>query len=480
MGQNGRFYGEKLWVWGLAALAVACCLATTIVFAPGYMSPDSIDQLRQAMGRTPLTDWHPPVLSLVWRALIAVTGSPSSMAILQSVIFWGALWVVAWCVWELTASRAGSLAVLGLGLTPPALTFVGVVWKDVHAAGALLAACAVAFVGLRLRDRRLSITMRWGLLWLGVLFLAYAILVRKNAFLAAIPMFVLLVLALWRSPGRRTWAKCTAALVAGIVLPAAAISWIARPVPTNQGAQIMLDDLIHVLTVEELRSANVPLDLRDRLVAAAEKCDRIGALSDAYWACYERRADGLTRDSGQITSLWLREMSGHVPGYLQYRVRLFAALLFETGYPYQAGVFSNDLGIEVAHPRLEDTLDSYIRGASTDLRPLFRGWFWLAVALVLAVRPGKGTFSLPIRALGISSMAYVLGYLPIMPATNYRYIYWSALACMLGLLLLWLDRDTTALTTDGSGVSQTGSAVTLQSAVPAHQPTDPENQSPAK
>lgn len=480
MGQKVRIQGETRWVWWLAALAVACCLVTTIVFAPGYMSPDSIDQLRQAMGRTSLTDWHPPVLSLVWRALIAVTGTPSSMAVLQSVTFWGALWVVAWCVWELTASRAGSLAVLCLGLTPPVLTFVGVVWKDVHVAGALLAACAVALVGLRLRDSRLPTAMRWGLLWLGVLFLAYAMLVRKNAFLAAIPMFVLLVLALWRSPGRRTWAKCAAALVAGLVLPAAAISWFVRPVQTDQGAQIMLDDLIHVLTVEELRSANVPPELRDRLVAAAEECDRIGALSDAYWACYERPADGLTGDSGQMTSLWLREMRGHVSGYLQYRLRLFAALLFETGYPYQPGVFGNDLGIEVARPRLEDTLDSYINGTATDLRPLFRGWFWLAVALVLVVRPGRGTFSLPIRALGISSMTYVLGYLPIMPATNYRYIYWSALACTLGLLLLWLDRgttDPTDPTMSGSDVTRTGSAVTLHPAVTVRQPTDPENQS---
>ncbi|MGW0840541.1 hypothetical protein ACWD26_10310 [Streptomyces sp. NPDC002787] len=480
MGQNGRIQGEKRWVWWLGAVAVACCLATAVVFAPGFMSPDSIDQLRQAMGRTPLTDWHPPVLSLVWRALIAVTGMPSSMAVLQSVVFWGALWVVAWCVWELTASRAGSLAVLGLGLTPPVLTFVGVVWKDVHVACALLAACAVAFVGLRLRDRGLSATMRWALLWLGVLFLAYAMLVRKNAFVAAIPMFVLLVLALWRSPGRRMWAKCTAALVAGVVLPAAAISLIARPVQTDQGAQIMLDDLIHVLTVEELRSANVPPDLRDRLVAAAQECDRIGALSDAYWACYQRPADGLTGDADQITSLWLREMRGHASGYLQYRLRLFTALLFETGYPYHPGVFGNDLGIEVARPRLEATLAAYINGAAMDLRPLFRGWFWLAVALVLAVRPGRGTFSLPIRVLGISSMAYVLGYLPIMPATNYRYLYWSALACTLGLLLLWLDRGTTDRTTAGSGVSRTSSAVTLPSAVTAHQPTGPEDQSPAK
>ncbi|MCC9705694.1 hypothetical protein E4N62_10760 [Streptomyces sp. MNU76] len=477
MGQKVRIPGEKRWTWWLTGVAVACCLATSVVFTPGFMSPDSIDQLRQAMGRTPLTDWHPPVLSLVWRALIAVTGTPASMAVLQSVVLWGALWVLARCVWEMTASRAGSLAVLGLGLTPPVLTFVGVVWKDVHAACALLAACAVAFVGLRLRDRGLSPRMRWGLLWLGVLLLAYAVLVRKNAFLAAIPMFVLLVLALWHSPGRRTWAACTAALVAAVVLPAAAISLIARPVQTDQGAQIVLDDLVHVLTVEELRSADVRPELRDRLVAAAEECDRVDALSDAYWACYERSPDGMAGDADELTSLWLREMRGHLSGYLQYRLRVFTALLFETGYVYQPGVFANDLGVEVARPRLEATLASYVNGVATDLRPLFRGWFWLAVALVLAVRPGRGRFSLPIRALGISSLAYVLGYLPIVPATNYRYVYWPALACALGVLLLWLDRSAPDRPTAGSGVRHDSAAATLPTAVTAHQPTAAEDRS---
>ncbi|MFJ5732359.1 hypothetical protein [Streptomyces paradoxus] len=443
MGQKGWTWRQNgQWVWVLAAVAAVCCLGTVLVFAPGYLSPDSLDQLRQAEGKKPLTDWHPPVLSLVWRALIAVTGSIAAILVLQCLVFWAALWVLARCVWGLTASRGGSLAVLGLGLTPFVLTFVGVVWKDVHAAFALLAACAVAFTGLLLRDRGLRPAVRWGLLWLGVLFLAYAMLVRKNAVVAAVPVFVMLVLALWGRPGRRTWVTCTAALVAGLAVPAAAISVFAAPLQTRQGAQIMLDDLVHVLSVEELRSADVPPALRDRLVASARECERVGALSDAYWACYQRPADGLRGDSGDITSLWLREMSGHVPGYLQYRLLLFTTLLFETDYAYKAGITRNDLGIEVAHPRLEDALGTYVKGMIEDVPWLFRGWFWLAVALVLAVRPGRGVFAMPVRALGISSAAYILGYLPIMPATDFRYVYWPAIACALGLLLLWLGRGT--------------------------------------
>jgi hypothetical protein len=441
---------ERVWVWGLAIIAVACCLATTVVFSPGYMSPDSISQLKQAMGEEPLSDWHPPVMSLVWHALIAVTGTPATLAVLQSVILWAALWAIAWCVWELTASRTGALAILGLGLIPHVLTFVGVVWKDVHMAFALLATSAVALIGQRLGGRRP--TLRWVLLGLGALFLVYAILVRKNAFFAAIPIFVMLVLALWRKPGRRTWMISTVALAVGLVVPSVAISSLARPVQTRQGSQIMLDDLLHVLSVNELRSATVSPGLRDRLVTAAQECDRTKSLSNSYFTCWERDTSGLTADSDQLTSLWIGEMTSHIPGYVQYRLQLFSGLLFQGRYQFQSGIIANSLGLKASHPRLEATLGTYVRGAVRYLPFLFTGWFWITVALVLSIRPGRGRFSMPVRALGVSSAVYVLGYLPLMPATDFRYLYWPAIAGTLALLLSWLGRGTPG-PPDGSGVT---------------------------
>jgi hypothetical protein len=440
MGRIRPFRHKRRWIWVLAIIAAACCLATTVVFSPGYMSPDTIYQLKQAMGEAPVSDWHPPVMSLVWHVLIAVTGTPASMAVVQSIVFWATLWVIAWCVWDLTSSRPGSLAVLGLGLTPHVLTFVGVVWKDVHMAFALLVTTAVALVGQRLRAGRPA--LRWALLGLGVLFLVYAVLVRKNAIFAAIPVFVMLVLALWRKPGRRIWVTSTAALVLGLVVSTAAISSIVQPVRTSQGSTIMLDDLLHVLSVKELQSAAVSPDLRDRLVASAKKCDQTDSLSDSYYKCYERGKKGLVADSNQITSLWTSEMAGHFPGYLAYRLQVFSELLFKSRYQYMNGIITNDLGLKVSHPRLEDSLQTYVDGAVGDMPLLFTGWFWLAVALVMSIRPGRGRFSMPIRALGVSSAAYVFGYLPILPVSIYRYIYWPAIAGTLGLLLYWLGRAT--------------------------------------
>ncbi|OEJ55098.1 hypothetical protein BGK72_34195 [Streptomyces agglomeratus] len=436
---------------------MACCLATILVFSPGYLSHDSLYQLKQAIGMEPLSDWHPPVMSLAWRALIAVTGTPASMAVLQSVIFWAAIWVIACCVQDFTGSRSGALAVLGAGVLPHVLTFVGVVWKDVHMAFALLVTSAIALSGLRLRaDRRAP---RWALFSLGVLFLVYAILVRKNAVFAAIPVFVMLVLALWGKPAPRIWIITTAALVLGLVASTVAISIAARPVKTSQVSQIMLDDLLHVLSVQELESAAVSPNLRERLVAAAKECDRVNALSDTYWTCYGRGKHGpftAVAHTDQISSLWVREMIRHVPGYLQYRLEIFSKFLFESRYQYHPGIAANDLRLELHHPRLGRALQTYVDGAARDLPVLFAGWFWLTIAVVLAVRPGSGTFAMPVRALGISAAAYVLAYLPILPVTNYRYMYWSAIACTVGVLLCRLGRGTADVRVDPSQAEARG------------------------
>lgn len=445
---------EHGWGWVLVALAGVGCLGTVVVFSPGYISSgDAMFQLAQALGRRHLNDWHPPIMSLLWRALIDLTGTPASMAVFQSLLLWASLLVIAWCVWDLTGRRGRSLAVLGLGLAPQVLTFVGVVWKDTQMAFAFLATTAVVFVAMRLQTTRpgLRSATRWGLFGLGLLFLVYAVLVRKNGIFAALPVFVMLVLAVWPKPGRRTWATAFAALVLGLVLPSLAISWIARPYHVSQVSQIMLDDVLNVPSVAELRSAHVPPDLRAHLLSARQKCHARGAISNAYWMCYGygehgRYSEIAHRD--QVQSLWLHEIPRHIAGYVEYRLQLFSKLLFKTRYIYSGRVDKNNLGLHIAHPRLQDALRTYIKGFGRDLPIIFRGWFWLVVGLVLSFRPGRGLFSMPARALGLSTAMYILGYLPILPVWIYRYIYWPAVAGSLGLLLVWLghvgrDREPT-------------------------------------
>jgi putative flippase GtrA len=418
--------------------AALCCAGTVLVFSPGYMSYDTLYQLEQALGQAPLSDWHPPAMSLAWRGLIAVTGTPATMAVLQAVVLWGALWAVARCVWATTGRRGAAFAVLGVGLFPPVLTFAGVVWKDVHMAFALLVACAAALAGWRLPPERVA--ARRALFAVGLVFLVYAVLVRKNAVFAVLPVFVLLVLALRRRTARRgrLWVTASAALALGVLAPTVVISTVAKPVPTSQVSQIMLDDLLHVLSPQELRGAHVAPDLRRHLVSAAKSCDRIGSLSNSYWTCYGRGAHGpftAVAHTRGIRAVWLRQMPRHPAGYAGYRLQLFTDFLFASRQPFQRGVLANDLGLHVAHPRLEAALRTYVEGTARDLPFLFDAWFWLAAAVALGVRPGRGPFRTAVRALGISSALYVVGYLPILPATDFRYVYWPVLACTLAAVL---------------------------------------------
>ncbi|MFI6685773.1 GtrA family protein [Streptomyces sp. NPDC050485] len=442
---RGAWRRGTLWPWCLAAIAAFCGFAVETVFHPGYLSADSADQLQQALRDRPVTDWHPPVLALLWRILIDTTGAISAMAALQTAVLWASLWVLARLVWKKTGSRGFSLAVLAVGLAPQILTFTGVVWKDVHMAYALLAAFAVALTARELPADRTR--TRWALLVLGVLFLAYAVLVRKNGFPAVIPVFVLLVLAVWRSPGRRRWLIATGVLLAVTAVGSVGVSEATSPVATRQYAQIPLDDLTHVLTPDQVRAAaeqaGASADFRDRLVTTTVECQKRNIPADVYFNCYPRDLSlGVTelgRNADVLVRMWTQQMPKHWQGYVEYRGRVFAKLLFQGNLAFYDGSVTKLDALKDApvNEPLKFTLQSYVTGFARDLPMLFEGWFWLAVSLVFALRRRwAGPYSRELRLLGASSVLYILAYLPTAPQSNFRYVYWPALAGTIGLVLV--------------------------------------------
>ncbi|MFI7387240.1 GtrA family protein [Streptomyces sp. NPDC049813] len=484
--------GRRAWPWWLAALAALCGYAVATVFHPGFLSPDSADQLRQALNERPVTDWHPPVMVVLWRVLIHLTGAMSAMAALQVAVVWGSLWALAVTLWHRTGSRGLSLAVLGAGLAPHVVNLTGVVWKDVHMAYALLAACALALVARELPQGRHN-GPRWALLVLGVLFLAYAMLVRKNGILAVAPVFVLLVLAARPATrsGRRRWLVATGLFVAVTIGGSVAVSAATTPVATRQYAQIPLDDLVHVLTPGQVRAAaeraGAGPEFRDRLVTAAERCRSRGVTSDAYFRCYPRDPSlGSTELGDQadvLVRMWTRQMPRHWTGYAEYRLRVFAKLLFQGNQAFQNGTTTGARTIPAVasapvNDQLTAMLRNYVTGFVRDVPFLFQGWFWLALSLVLALRRRwPGPYAREIRLLGASGALYILAYLPTAPESNYRYVYWPAIAGTLALLLVLaafvLRRRAARSEAVGDGDTTTGDS----DRAPSIEPDDP---SPAR
>ncbi|WNI26674.1 hypothetical protein [Streptomyces sp. ITFR-16] len=447
---RGAWRNGTLWPWCLAAVAAACGFAVATVFHPGYLSADSNTQLWQALGDEPMNDWHPPVMALLWRLLIRITGDFSAMAAVQAAVLWGSLWALARLTWRRTDSRALSLAVLAVGFAPHIVNLTGVVWKDVHLAYALLAVFAIALTVRELPPDRTR--TRWALLALGVLFLAYAALVRKNGIPAVIPVFALLVLAAWPAPGRRRWLAAIGVFAAVVVAANGAVSMAAAPLATRVYAVIPVDDLVHVLTPAQVRTAaeqaGASQDMRERLVAAATDCQKRHITSDAYLQCYPQAepfdVTYLDRHADVLVRMWTQQMPRHWKGYAEYRARVFTKLLFQSNQRFWDGTRVNAgarLHPEVKREPVNDTLRfalrNYVTGFTRDLPMLFQGWFWLAVSLVLVLRRRwPGPYTRELRLLGGSSLLYILAYLPTAPESNYRYVYWPALSGTVALALI--------------------------------------------
>jgi hypothetical protein len=425
------------------------------------MSNDTLYQLRQARGTDPLSDWHPPVMSLAWRLLIDVTGTVSTMALLQQVVLWSALFVVAAVVHRTTGSRRWSLSFLAMGLAPQVLTISGVVWKDVQMAQAMLAATAVAMVGLS--SPRHRGWLRWILLGLSLVFLGYAVLVRKNAVVAVLPMLYLLYRA-WFPP-RRPVALVVLVLTFAVTISLAqvTITAMARPLKTDQLSAIAIDDVIHVVPPEDLAKTDLPAALRTKLLAAQRLCDRTKSLVNGYWTCYGTGAHGPftpIADHESLVAAWPGLMLQRPAGYLQYRADVYGQFLFHNRDYWQEGVLANSMRIEVERPRMAATLRSYVvDGALRNFPWLFGAWFWLVVSVVQALRfraARASRFGLLVPCLGLSSLLYVLSYFPTAPATDYRYVYWPVVAGTLGLLVMALDRWRLANAAATRRVSESG------------------------
>lgn len=167
---------RRLHSFCLLLVIITGLLTTVVVFAPYYMSPDSVDQLAQGRsGR--YGDWHPPVMSWLWGRLDRAVPGPTGMLVFHNLLFWSGLglWVALVAPrWNLIVKF---LVLLAIGFFPPIFLILSTVWKDVGMAAAFLLALAL----LLYAERRRSLAS----LVLSLLVLWYGVAVRHNATMSA-------------------------------------------------------------------------------------------------------------------------------------------------------------------------------------------------------------------------------------------------------------------------------------------------------
>jgi hypothetical protein len=192
------------WLW----YALPCVLVWSIylvAFFPALMSQDSIDQWQQAMGITPLNDWHPPITAGIYWLAWRIFGSPAAVALAQIVvtamlIAYGLklleqAGVPRWVCWG-SSILAAIIPVNGLMLIT--------LWKDIPYAIDILG-LTILLLQMVLRPERAERMRFW--LAIGVLS-AFLALVRHNGFFVGFGLpIVMLFIVIIKAQKERTVTK---------------------------------------------------------------------------------------------------------------------------------------------------------------------------------------------------------------------------------------------------------------------------------
>jgi len=424
----------------LPAAAIAGAALTASAYWPGLMTWDPVRQYGEALSGD-IDDWHPPIMQWLWARLIALHSGPAPMLLLQLVLYWGGLALLAATQWR--RGRVGlAWALLGCGLLPLGLALTGAILKDCLMAGALLVATGL----LAADQQRASVALKI----MAALVLLLAAALRFNGFTACLPI----ILALPPARFRRTWSRllitsavATAALMAAMPLANRLIG--ARP----SGVELSLV-IFDLGGITEHSGANVfPAQLEvDNPVRVNHRCYRPNKW-DSYSDWVEPECPlGFTAWNDDVAParvkpypFWLHAVATHPIAYAEHRLAHFAIntrlvpLPDATERPVPITPAPNPWGFGITPGPVLHAIDAL--AVATAHTPL--GWpiVWMALALgaLLSAR-GLATERL-IVPLALSSLFYGGGYLVFSVAAELRYHLWTELAALIAMVLVVAERD---------------------------------------
>ncbi|MFC2606226.1 MAG: hypothetical protein ACFNZR_03015 [Candidatus Nanosynbacter sp.] len=407
------------------------------------MSPDSISHLEQATGVSHLTDWHPPVMTRLWGFLIRVTGHISSMLIFQLMLLVAAMFTLSILVYRHTRNRAWALSVYIIVLLPNIMNIAGVIWKDVQMAFSLT--LAVLLIWFIISSKKsLGRVAVYGIVGLALLLILYAGTLRHNALFAVLPiLFVLPSLLIKRPP---VWSGL-ASVIIGLVVTIGVTIVINQPSEkTHPITAVQLDDIVHVANFDREHHGRWSMYKKIH-----DTChDKTKDIMNSYIICTTAsQREALKNEHQDVFNDWLSTIIRHPIKYASYRLATFSIFLFpqpERMYIFQPGIEQNQVGAAVKNEYAISGLAAYVKGgAQANIPLIFQPWLYLAVLVFIYYKSGRIREQVQrhfIRAVALSGLIYIVAYVPMAVAVDYRYMYWSVFATILsGLFTIILSRS---------------------------------------
>jgi hypothetical protein len=412
-----------------AALIATGYGLTLAIFYPGVMTYDA-KFVYEDIAKGVLGDWQSPVMTELWRMLDPIAPGPASLFLLIATTYWLGFAVLAFALVRRSVRLALVLPLLAL--TPPAFVFVGMLWRDVLFATTWLMAVTTVFAAARCSAR-----LRMPVQVLALALCSLGVLLRPNALIAA-PILVAYILWPRRLSFKRSAilfipaAAGLFALVQGVYYGALGAT---RQHPLHS---IMVFDLGGISHFSQENQFPVTW-------SAAEQALLLNGCYqptqwDIYWQLEPCDFVMLRLEREQklfgtpaLTDAWLHAVMRHPVAYLQHRAAFMwnflagnnlVMWLTDVEHPTES-VFANRPAF-VALVGLYDGLKS---------TPLFRTGSWLLVCIAVCVFSWRrrathdGAFAIGVCG---SAAIYVLTFVAVGVASDFRYGYWAVLASIAG------------------------------------------------
>lgn len=392
-------------------------ILNVLVFYPGFMSPDSLNQFQQASTNV-YSDWHPPIMAWVWRQLNYVFVPPSGLLFLQIALLWWAVYLLAL---EFISSKLKFGVLLLLPFFPSILSISGVLWKDVQMAFALLTVFALSYV-----------KQRGSTIFLIVLLLLYATSLRSNAIFAIPPLFFFVLISRLSLVSKVKVLAIT--LIATIALLGASnliVQSLTHPTKANLASVALQDDLAYFSLIKgKSLIPTVPISDIRKCAQATPGGSPMYVIDVCLASLANREANSPLIYTKELRIVWLENVIQNPYQYLRFRLYGFNVQLRAPGvtprYFWNEGIVENEFGFKPLNGPLtslaRDVVNFFGKNIDAVFKPFFWAWLNLLVTffLLLAKNSRKRNALLYFNLSGVS---YLFSYF-FVNASDYRYSYW--------------------------------------------------------
>ncbi len=418
---------------------------------PGHLSYDTVAQLYEGHFHIRET-WGPALYAKILGLFDAVVPGTALYVIASGALFFGSL--ASFSALRGRTSWLAPAAAALVAFTPQVLIYQAIVWKDVAFANTAIA--GMVFLAHAARSWS-NPRWRWTLLAGALFFLAIASQVRQNGLIVG--MLGALALGWVASCGRwrrgLVWAVggFIAVAVTGQLLTVLSIPPHSPPEPgVKTGLGIVQNyDLVGAITFDPTYKLSI--------MAAADPADTAVIEKRGPLEYSGRRVDFIDRDTalndaewnvpGEVASRqWMDLVLKHPLLYLRVRWEdfrwVFAPPVIDWCLPIYVGVDAPDekmRPLKLVH-RYSDA-DAGLANYSTWFfdTPIYWHWFYAAISLVLA-----GLFlwrrqpaDIVLAGLQLAGVAFSASFFIISIACDYRYLYFTDLAAIAGVIYAAVD-----------------------------------------